>query len=153
MGRTEGVARPKPRWRRRVRRFFHFTTVLVLSAILVPVAGAGIVFGSLLFLDLPATVPPPKPPEQREMSHVYDIEGNEIAIFREHDTELPLRKEDIPPVLKAAVVASEDRNFYRHQGVDVRGTFRALWADLQNRRYVQGGSTITQQYVKTAYTG
>ena len=51
-------------------------------------------------------------------------------------------------MLKDAVVAAEDRNFYSHGGVDVRGTIRALVADLRNRGVSQGGSTITQQLVK-----
>ena len=56
-------------------------------------------------------------------------------------------------MLKDAVVAVEDRDFYKHGGVDVRGSLRALVADIRNEKTVQGGSTITQQYVKMAYTG
>ena len=56
-------------------------------------------------------------------------------------------------VLKDAVVAAEDRSFYSHGGVDVRGTLRALLADLRNRGVSQGGSTITQQFVKNTLTG
>src|SRR5687767_15217785 len=51
------------------------------------------------------------------------------------------------------IFAAEDRSFYRHGGVDLRGSLRALWADIRNRSTVQGGSTITQQYVKNAYVG
>ena len=40
------------------------------------------------------------------------------------------------------------RRFYSHGGVDVQGSLRALWADVRCKQYVQGGSTITQQYVK-----
>jgi penicillin-binding protein 1A len=55
--------------------------------------------------------------------------------------------------LKEAVISIEDRNFYKHGGVDIRGSVRAMVADLRNQRAVQGGSTITQQYVKLTYTG
>ena len=48
-------------------------------------------------------------------------------------------------------MAIEDKRFYEHRGVDVRGMARALWADISNRGTVQGGSTITQQFVKNAY--
>ena len=58
----------------------------------------------------------------------------------------------IPQVLKEAVVSDEDRNFYHHGGVDLRGTLRALYDDVRHKGPLQGGSTITQQYVKLAYT-
>ena len=56
-------------------------------------------------------------------------------------------------MMKHAIVAIEDRRFYDHRGVDVRGIMRALWEDVRNKEAVQGGSTITQQYVKNAYAG
>ena len=93
-------------------------------------------------------VPPPIIP-----TTVYDRNGNLIATFRQFDLSIPVKKADIPAVLKDAVVAVEDRDFYKHGGVDVRGSVRALVADIRNQKTVQGGSTITQQYVKNAYTG
>ena len=59
----------------------------------------------------------------------------------------------IPQNLKQATVAIEDRRFYDHHGVDVLGVLRAAWADLRAGQVVQGGSTITQQYIKNAYLG
>jgi penicillin-binding protein 1A len=53
--------------------------------------------------------------------------------------------------MKHAIVAIEDKRFYEHRGVDVRGMGRALWADITHHGTVQGGSTITQQFVKNAY--
>ena len=52
--------------------------------------------------------------------------------------------------MKHAIVAIEDRRFYEHQGVDLRGIVRAAWQDVSNKELVQGGSTITQQFVKNA---
>ena len=49
------------------------------------------------------------------------------------------------------MVAVEDKRFYEHRGVDLRGMARAVWADITHRGTVQGGSTITQQLVKNAY--
>jgi penicillin-binding protein 1A len=54
-------------------------------------------------------------------------------------------------VLVNAVVAAEDREFFTHSGVDPWGVGRALWHDLRGDGSLQGGSTITQQYVKNAY--
>jgi penicillin-binding protein 1A len=53
--------------------------------------------------------------------------------------------------VKHAIVAVEDKRFYEHHGVDLRGMLRAVWADITHHGAVQGGSTITQQFVKNAY--
>ena len=58
--------------------------VFVASSVLVPVGTVATVLGAFLFLPLPATLPKPKPGVASSMSHVYDINGNEIAIFREY---------------------------------------------------------------------
>ena len=57
----------------------------------------------------------------------------------------------IPPVLVDAVLAAEDRTFFEHGGVDPAGIVRALWTNLRAGGVSQGGSTITQQYVKNVY--
>jgi penicillin-binding protein 1A len=57
---------------------------------------------------------------------------------------------DISPNLKNAVIAIEDRRFYSHEGVDYTGIARALTQDVLRRKAAQGGSTITQQFVKNA---
>ena len=57
----------------------------------------------------------------------------------------------IPPVLIHAVVSAEDKDFFNHGGVDPFGIARALYRDLRGEGAQQGGSTITQQYVKTAF--
>ncbi len=57
---------------------------------------------------------------------------------------------EISPNLKNAVIAIEDRRFYSHEGVDYTGIARALSQDVLRRRAAQGGSTITQQFVKNA---
>ncbi|MDP9019835.1 MAG: penicillin-binding protein [Actinomycetota bacterium] len=127
--------------------------LVVVVGVVVPVAGALTVLGALLFLPLPASLPDPTPSVEAQISRIYDINGAEIGTFRRFDTSQPVVPEDIPEVLRQAVVAAEDRRFYSHSGVDVWGTLRALWADVRNQEVVQGGSTITQQYVKAAYVG
>ncbi len=86
-------------------------------------------------------------------SVVYDTNGDELAILRRaEDRELvPLSK--IPKQLQEAVVGIEDRNFYQHNGVNLRGTLRALVANTQSGDISQGGSTITQQLVKQSLLG
>ncbi|MEO6341086.1 MAG: PBP1A family penicillin-binding protein [Caulobacteraceae bacterium] len=60
----------------------------------------------------------------------------------------PVDASNLPALVIEPFVAIEDRRFYQHHGVDVRGTVRAAWSNLRNGGVVQGGSTITQQLVK-----
>ena len=69
-----------------------------------------------------------------------DLPGEEVR---------PIRLADVPPSLRHAVLAAEDHRFLEHHGFDVRGVARALWANVRAARVVQGGSTITQQLVKS----
>lgn len=76
--------------------------------------------------------------------------GNEIGkrgLLR--DDSVPL--EEIPDVMIKATLATEDRRFFEHFGIDVLGTFRALAANARNEQVVQGGSSITQQLAKNMF--
>ncbi|MDT3993966.1 glycosyltransferase, partial [Mammaliicoccus fleurettii] len=59
--------------------------------------------------------------------------------------------EDMPDYTKNAFVAVEDKRFYDHEGIDLRGVSRALAVSLKNGQLTQGGSTITQQVVKNYF--
>ena len=76
--------------------------------------------------------------------------GNEIGkrgLLR--DDSVPL--EEIPDVMIKATLATEDRRFFEHFGVDVMGTFRALAANARHDSVVQGGSSLTQQLAKNMF--
>jgi penicillin-binding protein 1A len=77
--------------------------------------------------------------------------NNAIAKLSAEEDRVNVRLDDVPEVLVQAVLAAEDRDFFAHGGIDPVGIGRALFADLRNRHAKQGGSTITQQYVKTVY--
>jgi penicillin-binding protein 1A len=62
-----------------------------------------------------------------------------------------VRAEDVSPHLINAIIATEDRRFYWHFGVDLQGTARALLVNLRAGHTVQGGSSITQQVAKLIY--
>jgi penicillin-binding protein 1A len=64
-----------------------------------------------------------------------------------------LREDEVPPILAQAVVATEDERFYAHHGIDSIGLGRAVLYDVTNFCLCQGGSTITEQLVKTVYLG
>ena len=88
-----------------------------------------------------------------QTSYVFAADGTLLTTFHaeENRTVIPLSK--ISRVLRRTVVAVEDRRFYHHNGVDVRGLLRAAYVDASEGRVVQGGSTITEQYVKNRYLG
>jgi penicillin-binding protein 1A len=65
------------------------------------------------------------------------------------DDSVPL--EEIPDVMIKATLATEDRRFFEHFGIDVMGTFRALAANARNDQVVQGGSSLTQQLAKNMF--
>ena len=80
-----------------------------------------------------------------------DVSGKEVghrgAVVGER-----LKLEEMPAYLPAAFIAMEDRRFYYHNGIDPVGLTRALLLNLKARKWVAGGSTISQQTAKIVYT-
>ena len=69
----------------------------------------------------------------------------------EMEDRVPVSLEAVPKVVTDAIIATEDRSFYSHEGISIRGTLRALWTDFRSKSLVAGGSTLTQQLVKNLY--
>jgi penicillin-binding protein 1A len=83
-------------------------------------------------------------------SRVLSAEGELLAtVTTENRQFVPLDR--IPLPMQNAVVATEDRDFYRHIGVDPKGILRAAWQDLRSASARQGGSTITQQLARNLF--
>ena len=83
---------------------------------------------------------------------VYAGDGHTVlARLQGSQSRVIVDSEQIAPIMKHAIIAIEDKRFLEHRGVDMRGIARALWADLRRKRFVQGGSTITQQFIKNTY--
>ncbi|MGH8891694.1 MAG: transglycosylase domain-containing protein [Actinomycetes bacterium] len=128
-----------------------FLGVSVLSGLLVAglalplVGGAGLVARDSAdgFLSLPAELEIPPLPER---SRILAADGSMIATFY-HENRVSVPLSDVAPVMRKAVIAIEDSRFYEHGGIDLRGTLRAF-INNQSGEDVQGGSTLTQQYVK-----
>ncbi len=128
--------------------------LLFVAVVLVPGAMAAAGLGIALFTPVPVHIPEPKQLPTILPSRVYDNRGNLIAEFKEFDSNIPVRAEDVPEVLKQAVIASEDRRFYRHRGVDLQGILRAIRVEANDEPGAQqGASTITMQLVKQVYLG
>lgn len=84
------------------------------------------------------------------VTRVYSADKELLAeLFLEKRDPVPL--ESIPRYLTAALVATEDRKFYKHSGVDIKGIARAIIKDIRAGRFVEGASTITQQLAKTLF--
>jgi len=83
-------------------------------------------------------------------SSLYDRHGRLFAEFYQEKRRL-IPYSQIPPHFIKALIATEDTNFYRHWGLDLRGILRALWRDIRAGRIVEGGSTITQQLAKVLF--
>ncbi|MFI6319221.1 transglycosylase domain-containing protein [Nonomuraea sp. NPDC050556] len=86
-------------------------------------------------------------PPLAQTSVVYDAQGNKIAQFYAQDRKL-VALDQIAPIMRTAIVAIEDDRFYQHGAIDLEGTARALAKNLASGGVSQGGSSITQQYVK-----
>jgi penicillin-binding protein 1A len=63
----------------------------------------------------------------------------------------PVSIHQIPPMLKTALLATEDRRFYQHSGIDIKGLVRAIGKNLIQGRYAEGASTLTQQLAKSLF--
>jgi len=85
---------------------------------------------------------------------IYDSTGKVlIAELHGGQNRVLAKSAQIPDVMKQATVAVEDQRFYEHHGVDFQGVIRAMILNLRAGSVVQGGSTITEQYIKNAYVG
>ncbi len=110
-----------------------------------------LVFGALIYFvsDLP-DISGLGNPRKAVGIKVLSAEGDIIGTYGEVRGDYLTFKE-VPPSLVAAVVATEDRNFFEHYGVDPFGIARAMMVNLWQGRFVQGGSTITQQLAKNVF--
>jgi len=112
----------------------------------------GIIF---LFLYYAKDLPLPEKFTEKpfiQPTKIYDREGKELLfeIYSEEKREIiPLEK--IPQHLINAVLSAEDVNFYHHFGIDIKGIIRAILVDLKIKKPVQGGSTISQQLIRSSF--
>ena len=138
--------RPKPGRIKRIR-------LLIVAAGLALLALVSTFFGMMMAIsrNLPALET-----EQffavAQKSEVFDNHGRKIGNLLNNNEQILVDSEEISPYIKQAVVAVEDERFYEHRGVDFMGIGRAAVQDLLPGGGTQGGSTITQQFVKNALT-
>jgi penicillin-binding protein 1A len=120
-----------------------------LVALLALVAGIGVLLLTYAF----ASIPLPRDIQLTSSAEVYDVKGRLIGTYSDKVTRFLIDTEELiadKPFIGQAVIAAEDRQFYEHNGVSVKGILRAGWANVTGGEVRQGGSTITQQYIKNA---
>lgn len=92
-------------------------------------------------------------PSAAQTTHVMAADGSLITTFHAGEDRELVPLDAIPQVLIDAVIAVEDERFWQHSGVDPHAILRAARANAGAGGIVEGGSTITQQYIKNTYTG
>jgi penicillin-binding protein 1A len=95
------------------------------------------------------------PVHQQELERdgrIYARDGKTVlTVLRGSEARKIDRSDQISWMMKHAIVDIEDRRFFQHRGIDLRGMVRAAWTDIVKGKIVEGGSTITQQFVKNTY--
>ncbi len=125
--------------------------IATIAAVLI----GGVVFGALAgaFLAFTRDLPQIRSLEAytpSAVTRIYSVDNKIIAEFYVEKRD-PVGFDDIPDHLKIALITTEDRKFYSHGGVDIKGIARAIVKDIRAGEFVEGASTITQQLTKTLF--
>src|SRR6266487_4323177 len=139
---------PKP-----AQIFIRLAAIVVVSGLALGVCIAALVPGArqiALAHDYTSTVK--SLGELSQPTLVYDANGTQIGKLGVQDRE-PAELDEVPQILINAVIATEDKTFWKNPGIDVSGVSRAFVENLTKGEISQGGSTITQQLVKNRILG
>jgi len=125
--------------------------IIIVIAIILSGILSGIIAG--VFFGLTRDLPQIRALEDFKPSAVTRIYSANKVLLAEFFIEkrVPVPLKDIPHYLKTALIATEDRKFYKHSGVDIKGILRAIIKNIWAGEYVEGASTITQQLAKTLF--
>lgn len=124
-------------------RVIQGTTIVVLLAMILGIAGMAIAYAR-------TEVPDPNKEFQTNTSFVYFRDGAEKMGSFASQNRQTIPYEHMPDSLKNATVAAENRTFWSDGGISITGMIRAMWTIARGGE-IQGGSTITQQYIKILY--
>ena len=137
-----------PPSRSRLRRVLRWTLWLAVPAVAIAM---GTVVGLIYAF---ARVPlPSEVPTAQTIVFLDETGRHEIGTLSAQENRRVVRLDKIPESARRAMLAAEDRDFYEHGAISWRGLARASAANLLRHRISEGGSTITQQYVKNAFPG
>ncbi|WP_439956077.1 transglycosylase domain-containing protein, partial [Nocardia yamanashiensis] len=143
-GRSASAPRKRSIWR-------------ILRRIVYVGSGLGIIGLSALFLIAYSTVNVPRPGDLKtnQVATIFMSDGSSVLskVVPPEGNRTDVTIDQIPPHVRNAVIAAEDRDFYTNPGFSMKGFGRAFWDNLTGKESAGGGSTITQQYVKNAMVG
>jgi penicillin-binding protein 1A len=129
--------------------------VLTIVAIVVLAAAAAVAggYGAARAFEASCSLSSLKPIPIGQTSFIYAADGSLLGSIPAQRHRQPVRLSEISHWMRTATVSVEDRRFYSNGAYDLQGILRAAWADLTERRVVQGGSTLEQQLVRNLYIG
>jgi penicillin-binding protein 1A len=138
--------------RRRARLVRRLIVLSVVAAIMVATLLVTVFAGSVLFASVLQNLPTVDRPlgAVAQKTRIYSADGVLLATLYAENRE-PVKLTEMSPYFKKAIIAVEDERYYTHPGVDPEGIARAAVKDLQTGRAAEGASTITQQFVRTAF--
>ncbi|HMI72572.1 MAG TPA: transglycosylase domain-containing protein, partial [Solirubrobacteraceae bacterium] len=147
--------RERNRRRRRNQGGPHRIIFLTLGLVFTGIAIAGIaaVAWVINVANSAPSLETKKPIELGATSRIYAADGTRLGFINANILRTPVTSDAIPEVVRQATVAIEDRRFYEHKGVDFEGIVRAGVKNLESKKDIQGGSTLTMQLVRNLYTG
>ncbi len=136
--------------RRRIRKLRLFGLLLIFFVLAIVSFTFGLI--TAVASQIPS-LDPARLQKQEVDGYIYAGEPSKrvLAVLRGSESRIIVPSTDISGRMKLAIVAVEDKRFYEHRGVDIHGIVRAVWQDVRNKKVVEGGSTITQQFVKNSY--
>jgi len=127
---------------------FAVLKVMVVMVLIVGCAGMGLVMGvAKAYVETTEDIDPAQLTMSDRTSYIYDKDGSLITTFAGMEYRDWADIEEIPDMLKNALISIEDVRFYKHEGVDYKRLFSAVINTLRNTD-THGGSTITQQLIK-----
>ena len=134
--------------RRKTRPVKRLFIIVIILIILAGLGGIGV------FLWIAKDLPSPDRLLEREIAQstkIYDRTGK-IILYEIHGAQRRtlVELDEISDWLIWATIVTEDKDFYQHKGFDLRGIIRAVWKNITRRGKLQGGSTITQQFIKNS---
>ncbi|MEL7568416.1 MAG: penicillin-binding protein 1A [Dehalobacterium sp.] len=135
---------------KRKKRKIKISRAIILSLVLLLIIGFGSALG--MFLGIVRNLPEWKAEDlaTESTSFIYDANGDIVVKLHKNENRTPVELSAMPQHLIDAFIATEDIRFYQHFGVDPRRIFGAFLADIRNRDFSEGASTLTMQLVRNA---
>jgi penicillin-binding protein 1A len=125
--------------------------IILVSMLAVPLSA--VAAANVLMAVRPADLPQPQPKSQAQTTQIYGADGSVLAEWHGEIDRQPVPLPLISKYVQDAVIAAEDARYFERGAADIWAILRAMWVNFTHGAWVQGGSTIAQQYAKEAYVG